>query len=400
MITKKLAEWKSRFFNSDKSNDKDVAKPCFEVEAKETPFQESSNSKKVNLSDKFKIETLYGSQGYKKVISWIVKNLIPANSSGVVFGRSQSFKTFFLVYLACHIATGRAFAGLAIRKGLVIFIAAEGEQGLAKRVRAWEILNECEVGRSLVIIPHSVFPTEPEQKKCLIDKIIEESKFQGLPVALTIFDTMSKCSNGAYENDAGAMTKYLNDCKMIGRAVGCSVINVHHTRRVSDDFRGAQSIQDSVDFMLSVKRNTKAITKRTTISLNKMKESEIDFEWHVDLKPLDIDAMDDEKNYINTLCVTDIRCNKSQAGEKDEIDEGKMDFANLIVEQLTEKPCAPTPFKELRQQLSDKLGVPNNKTFAAQLSRANKKLVREGEVIQTKKGREVHLSLKQFDDAA
>ena len=283
---------------------------------------------------------------------------------------------------------------------LVIFIAGEGEQGLAKRIRAWELLNECVIGRSLVVIPHTVFPTEPEQQKALIDKILEESKYQGLPVALTIFDTMSQCSNGTNENDAGAMTKYLNDCRKIGRAVGCSVINVHHTKKDSDDFRGSQSIQDGVDFMLSVKRNTKASAKRATISLNKMKESELDFKWHVDLMPLDIDAKDDEGDYINTLCVTDIRCNKSQADEKGEVDAGKIDYASLIVEQLAESPGVPAPFKELRLQLSQKLEVPNNKPFEVKLSRAKKILEEEGKVFPVKKGREVYLSLKRFDDAA
>jgi putative DNA primase/helicase len=111
----------------------------------------------------FRIKKSYGSDGYKRVIPWVVKNMIPASSVGLIFGRSQSFKTFFIIDKCCRVATGLDYGGNPTKQGLVYLVAAEGDAGIAKRIRAWELINKRTVGNNLVVVPHTVFPTTDYQ---------------------------------------------------------------------------------------------------------------------------------------------------------------------------------------------------------------------------------------------
>ena len=43
--------------------------------------------------------------------------------------------------LGLSVATGRQWLGKPVEKGLVVYIAAEGVGGLAKRVAAWKLVN-------------------------------------------------------------------------------------------------------------------------------------------------------------------------------------------------------------------------------------------------------------------
>ena len=54
----------------------------------------------------------------------------------VVYGPPGCGKSFFVCHLALHIAAGLPYAGRDTKKVRVIYIAAEGQEGFKKRVRA------------------------------------------------------------------------------------------------------------------------------------------------------------------------------------------------------------------------------------------------------------------------
>jgi hypothetical protein len=114
---------------------------------------------------------------------------------------------------------------------------------------------------------------------------------------------MSQCANGASENDAGEMSKYLNQCRNIATLVNCTVINVHHTKKDSDDFRGSSTIEGNLDFMIAVKRNTSSKNNLTTVRLHKMKEASTRYRWELSLNEVKIDAINQEGEHVKTLCV-------------------------------------------------------------------------------------------------
>jgi hypothetical protein len=70
-------------------------------------------------------------------VPWLVKHVVPADSIGVIYGGSGTFKSFIAIDLAMHIAHGMEWLGKKTKKGPVLIIAAEGGAGLWRRIVAW-----------------------------------------------------------------------------------------------------------------------------------------------------------------------------------------------------------------------------------------------------------------------
>tara|TARA_R110001583_G_scaffold164736_1_gene317217 strand:+ start:1241 stop:2419 length:1179 start_codon:yes stop_codon:yes gene_type:complete len=349
-------------------------------------------------SNAFQIKKSYGSDGYDKVTPWLIKHLIPAGSNGVWFGQSQSFKTFALIDIACRIATEKKFSDLPTKHGLVFIIAAEGQNGVSKRVRAWELQNNCVVGERLIVVPHAVFPTDKAQRLSLIDEMKSESNRQDLPVSLIIFDTMSQCSNGMSENEAGEVSKYLQSCKSIGEPVGATVINVHHTKKDSDDFRGSSTIVSNVDFLISMKRDKK-YANSTKLNLTKMKEGSVNFQWDLELESCEIDAVDQEGESVNTLFLSDTIFTKldgpvEKSGVKNP--QYRTD-ASWLRGYLNECTDVQIPLSQIKQTMSAMLSVPVDDKLSMRLERAKKYLVDARVITILKLGREGYVQLIEPD---
>ena len=69
-------------------------------------------------------------------IDWLVADYLEQNTLAVLYGGPGKGKSFFAIDLACCVATGTPFHDQAVRQGAVFYIAGEGHQGLARRLRA------------------------------------------------------------------------------------------------------------------------------------------------------------------------------------------------------------------------------------------------------------------------
>ena len=89
-------------------------------------------------------------------ISWVVKHVLPADSIGILFGGSGTFKSFVAVDCALHIAHGLPWMGRRTNRGSVLYIAAEGGAGLWNRIDAWHRqrgMEWTEAELAVVLIP-------------------------------------------------------------------------------------------------------------------------------------------------------------------------------------------------------------------------------------------------------
>ena len=80
-----------------------------------------------------------GSEGFNSQQDYVIKNILPADTLTCIYGASGSYKSCLAVSLACHVATGLPWAGHRVRQNSVLYIAAEGSTGVARRIRAWEL---------------------------------------------------------------------------------------------------------------------------------------------------------------------------------------------------------------------------------------------------------------------
>lgn len=57
---------------------------------------------------------------------WLIKRTLPQKGVALIYGHPSSGKSFLALDIAMHVALGWDWNGLRVRKGLVVYVAAEG----------------------------------------------------------------------------------------------------------------------------------------------------------------------------------------------------------------------------------------------------------------------------------
>jgi hypothetical protein len=228
---------------------------------------------------------------------WLVRRFIRENTFTVVFAPPGSFKSFLTQQLAYGIATGTGAWGRPMERGSVLYLCGgEGTDGLRDRQEAWEVATD----RSLVGAP-LVFKEDPEnlrdQKR--VTELIEEFRRLATPLAppvrLIVIDTLARHFGGGDENGQGPMSEFVEGAQRIQRALGCTVIVVHHTTKSANDvLRGSSALLGAADtaLLVSKERGDTVIVKphkqkegRTDIAL-RFKVRSVNLGWDEDGEPI------------------------------------------------------------------------------------------------------------------
>ena len=180
--------------------------------------------------------------------AWQVKKLIPRRSTVMLFGDSQSGKTFLALALAACVSTGRPFMDLQTRAGAVLYIAAEGNGGLGKRIRALASKYP-----DLAAAPFYVIRQAVNIREWLVEvltrasDIMDEHGELGLIVIDTLSQTIFGDENGREAADYIAATTRLAD------ETGAPVVIVHHIGKDSTrGARGSSALRGNVDVAIRV----------------------------------------------------------------------------------------------------------------------------------------------------
>ncbi|MCC7326369.1 MAG: AAA family ATPase [Burkholderiales bacterium] len=190
--------------------------------------------------------------------TWIVRDVLPEKSLGVVFGASGSGKTFLVLDLAATISRkGVRWFGCRVRNGGVVYVAGEGS--LKSRLKAYLIRHSVAADelRRLRVVSSSVnlFALESGDLDTLIAEIRKVAGELG-GVVLVILDTLNAMMAGGDENASKDMGAMLAAARGIMDAIGCSVLFVHHSGKdESKGSRGHSSLKAAVDMEMQVTGN-------------------------------------------------------------------------------------------------------------------------------------------------
>ena len=199
---------------------------------------------------------------------WLVDNIMPAGGLVGLYGQPGSKKSFIAIDLALCVATGIPWQGHEVEQNFVVYISAEGNAGIGKRVLAWlvnhEILeNRPHIGWLIESIPVNA---DSEQMTQLIDRIADE--VQTKP-GLIVIDTVARCFDGN-ENEQEDMGRFVAGIDWLRFEFQCTVLAVHHTNVAGIRERGNTAFRGAADTMLSVEGPDDLVT----ITCNKQKDAE------------------------------------------------------------------------------------------------------------------------------
>lgn len=196
----------------------------------------------------------------------LIDGYIPANSLGVIFGDSEAYKSFLMIDLCGHIATGRQWRGRDVLQGKVAFIAGEGGSGLKARIQAWfEKHHEKNRNFAVSTVPLELCdPKNSDQLIADIQRFIGDQSFKFI-----VLDTLNTHFGAGDENTTADMTRFRLSALKLSQATGATVAIAHHCGlQDKNRSRGSISLHNGVDWEYKLERSGDC----TTLTPTKMKD--------------------------------------------------------------------------------------------------------------------------------
>ncbi len=242
---------------------------------------------------------------------FLVRNLLPSEGLGLVWGPPKTGKTFWVTDLALHVALGLDYRGLRTKKGPVIYIACEGETGLKARLAAFRKvkLNGGEPDFHLLASGLSLI----KQTATLITDI----KQQQVRPALIIIDTLNRSLEGSESSDED-MAKYIKAADRLSFAFECLVLIVHHCGHDKNRPRGHSSLLGALDVQIAVRRETNGHIIST---VERMKDGEEGMRIVSELEVVDL-GDDTDGEVIRSCVVKAVKDHGPHAPNKEVLQKG------------------------------------------------------------------------------
>jgi hypothetical protein len=169
----------------------------------------------------------------------LIDGLVFRNTLGQLSGLPGCLKSFLAISMACSLAAGRNLGSFAVPKpATVVYVAAEGANGLAVRIAAWcdkWDVDPVTVFERLHILPLPI-QLGDEDDMLQITELVGE-----LVAGLLFIDTRHRCTVGLEENSATEQGRAIEAVESIRLATECSVMPLHHTPRTGGAGRGSNA---------------------------------------------------------------------------------------------------------------------------------------------------------------
>jgi RecA-family ATPase len=168
----------------------------------------------------------------------LIEGVLGTHAMAVLYGDSNSGKTFLVIEMAARISLGQSWLGQKCMQGIVLILATEGERSVRRRLLAWTR----HYGRTLpdvVVVqsPINLFDGKADIARVLA--VVEEVEARtGRKTVLIVGDTLARISAGANENAGQDMGAVMANADAIRAGAKASFLWVHHCGK--DAARGAR----------------------------------------------------------------------------------------------------------------------------------------------------------------
>jgi len=189
----------------------------------------------------------------------LIKGLIDQKAMTILYGESNSGKTFVALDIAYHIATGKDWGGMKTNQGAVIYIAAEGGSGVRQRLAAMkEKYGRAGANFRTLLTTVDLLHKDADLKP-LIDAITES----GIHPSLIVVDTLSRAMAGGDENSSTDMGQMVTHLDILRIATQSHVLVVHHSGKDrAKGARGHSLLRAATDTEIEVADSNISVTKQ------------------------------------------------------------------------------------------------------------------------------------------
>ncbi len=231
---------------------------------------------------------------------YVVKGLLDRGAMAVLYGDSNSGKTFLALDLAFHVACRSEWRGRRVNGGAVLYLAAEGGNGIANRLVA--LKKETGVQNAPIALRRAGIDLldASADTRPIID-MVADIREEREAVALIVIDTLSRALAGGDENASTDMTAFVRNVDRIREETGATVLVVHHSGKdAAKGARGHSSLRAATDTEIEVAVDEEGNRRATA---KKQRDHEGGAVFPFTLKPVTIGT--DQDGDPVTTCVVE-----------------------------------------------------------------------------------------------
>lgn len=196
----------------------------------------------------------------------LIDGVFDQETFAVVYGPSNSGKTFLMLDLAFHVAAGRSWLGHDVAKGLVVYVAAEGGRGIFKRIAALRRHYGVE-DAALEIVPCPINLLNSQADVAGLIALVREAEAErGEPARMVVIDTASRALAGGDENASTDMGAFVKNVDRVRQAVKATLCVVHHSGKdLAKGARGWSGLRAATDTEIEIVDNKIRTSKQRDI---------------------------------------------------------------------------------------------------------------------------------------
>ena len=212
---------------------------------------------------------------------YLVSNMLPQDGVALIGGQYLLGKTFVGADLSAAVMMGGEFAREpVVRRGAILWFAAEGEKEIEGRVRA-AVENKFggsgpqPFARQAAGVPLLTDPDALEKLKAHAQEAAKHAgeKF-GLPLALIVIDTVSAAAGFTDENSASETQKVMTTLRELSRATGALVLAIdHYGKQPETGIRGSSAKSAAADAILAClgERDNEGVVSNHRLAVTKLR---------------------------------------------------------------------------------------------------------------------------------
>jgi archaellum biogenesis ATPase FlaH len=236
-------------------------------------------------SERFETSIRWGNAVLDKApITWLIKDWIPHDSIGLIYGPPGCGKSFLSLALALEVARGGEFLGQKLDPATVLYVAAERGRVLGERQRAWCQYYDTDIPANFGEAEERPQIAKADGLQAVLDAIHLHRP------QVVIIDTLAMVTVGVAENDGqewGAVGEALTLLRE-ATAGGC-VIAVHHTgKNLSAGPRGHSSMEGAIDYRIEVSKSLLGGVATISAEIKKLNHGEWPLPEHYRLEPVEL----------------------------------------------------------------------------------------------------------------
>jgi hypothetical protein len=184
----------------------------------------------------------------------LIRGVLGQDWVGVVYGDPSAGKSFFLVDLACCIASGEDWRGRQVMQGPVVYLAGERVRSVENRIRAWLLRHGMiKAAPPIGVLPGPINLLDPRADLARVDGALREfTRRAGAPPRLLVIDTLHAVSPGGKEN-AEDISRFVDNVRRLQKGRQLTVLIIHHNGKdPALGARGSNSITAAADLEIEI----------------------------------------------------------------------------------------------------------------------------------------------------